>query len=150
MLVGTDLELLERYCAAGEPSAMGELVRRHGGMVFGVAERITRNRDDAEDVAQSCFLELIRNAAKIRDTAEDRATAGSAAGWLHSAAVHRALDALRNNKTRKRHEREAARRRFEADATAAWWQGLSPLVDEAIAKLAPELREALVLHYLQG
>src|SRR3954464_2904027 len=98
MLAGTDLELLERYSAAADAGAMGELVRRHGGMVFGVAERITRNRDDAEDVAQSCFLELIRNAGKIRQTAEDRATAGSAAGWLHSAAVHRALDSLRNTK----------------------------------------------------
>src|SRR5438876_11945083 len=124
MLAGTDLQLLEQYCGGGDAAAMGELVRRHAGMIFGVAERIIRNRDGAADVAQSCFLELIRNAGKIQNTPEDRAIGGSAAGWLHSAAVHRALDLLRNQKTRRHHERQAARRRAEADATAAWWQQL--------------------------
>jgi RNA polymerase sigma factor (sigma-70 family) len=147
-IVETDVALLRRYFANGDAGAMAELVRRHAGVVFGAARRITGNREDAEDIAQGCFLELLRSGGKIAGAGD--AASPSAAGWLHCAAVHRALDAIRNDRTRRRHEREAARLRADAAQTAQWWEQIAPQVDAAIEQLPAELREPLILHYLQG
>src|SRR2546426_734288 len=122
--VTSDAALLKRYSASADAPAMAELVRRHAGMVFGVARRITSDTHDAEDVAQSCFLELIRSAERLPQEKASEKAGGSAAGWLHNTAVHRALDLLRNKKTRRRHEHEASRQRQEAADTAQWWEGI--------------------------
>ena len=39
----------------GDTQAFEELVLRHKQRVFAVAQRITKNREDAEDVAQESF-----------------------------------------------------------------------------------------------
>ncbi len=39
----------------GDAQAFEELVLRHRQRVLAVAQRITNNREDAEDVAQECF-----------------------------------------------------------------------------------------------
>lgn len=57
-----DFVLLKRYAHEGDAEALAELVRRHSGLVYATALRVTRNEHDAEDVAQTCFLELARNA----------------------------------------------------------------------------------------
>ncbi len=77
----TDLQLLDRYARAMMPTAFTQLVRRHAGMVFAAARRITSDHHDAEEVAQSCFLDLSRQAGSIH---------GSVAGWLHTVATNRA------------------------------------------------------------
>jgi len=40
----------------GDAAAFGELCKRHEKRIFHVALRITRNREDAEDALQECFL----------------------------------------------------------------------------------------------
>jgi len=40
----------------GHKAAFDELSRRHAKMIFHVAHRITRNREDAEDVVQEAFV----------------------------------------------------------------------------------------------
>jgi RNA polymerase sigma factor (sigma-70 family) len=40
----------------GQRAAFGELCERHTEKVFRVVHRITRNREDAEDAVQDCFL----------------------------------------------------------------------------------------------
>src|SRR5713226_6800566 len=39
----------------GDARAFELLVRRHEGKIFSLAQRITRNREDAEDVVQQSF-----------------------------------------------------------------------------------------------
>lgn len=70
--------------------------------VASVAFRITRDADEAEDVAQEVFAQLARSPARHFD---------SARGWLYRAAVHAALNAVRSR--RRRGERE--RREFELE-----------------------------------
>src|SRR4051812_18887802 len=109
----SDMDLLRRYATTGDAAAMAEIIRRYAGMVFGVAQRVTRDSHDAEDVAQSCFLELLKRASALPASAD----AESAAGWIHSAALHRALDLIRNKNTRVRHEREAAQQKIHTHQT---------------------------------
>lgn len=135
----TDLALLHEYTRTQDANAFAELVRRHAGMVYGVCLRITKSRHDAEDVAQACFLELARRGGTI---------VASVSGWLHATATCRALDAIRNAATRRRHEQRAW---IRADSGAEpKWQAISPHVDQALEELPEELRFPLLLHYLEG
>jgi len=47
----------------GDDSAFEELVRRYDRNVFRIAQHITQNREDAEDVVQEAFLKAYGNLA---------------------------------------------------------------------------------------
>lgn len=66
------------------------------GRVVGIAYRITRDRDEAEDVAQELFAHCARSGVAER---------AYAPAWLHRAAAHAALNAIRSR--RRRSERES-------------------------------------------
>jgi HlyD family secretion protein len=63
----SDRELLDHFLSAGSEEAFTLLVRRHGGIVYRVCERILQDRHDAEDAFQATFLILTRKAAEIRE-----------------------------------------------------------------------------------
>ena len=48
-------------CKRGEPSAFEELVKRYDRKLFRIAQHVTRNREDAQDVVQEAFLRAFRN-----------------------------------------------------------------------------------------
>jgi RNA polymerase sigma-70 factor (ECF subfamily) len=55
-----DAELVQA-CLAGKASAFGRLYERYKAMVYELAYRTTRNREDAEDVLQDTFLKAMRS-----------------------------------------------------------------------------------------
>ena len=59
----TDLELLARYTRQHAEDAFAEIVRRHLGLVYSAALRQVRSPQLAEEVAQSAFIDLARDAA---------------------------------------------------------------------------------------
>lgn len=77
------------------PAAFEALFRREYARVVGIAQRIVRDRDEAEDVAQEVFLSFYTR---------HPAGAGYAAAWLHSAAAHTALNRIRGEARRDRRE----------------------------------------------
>ena len=50
----------------GSNSAVGQLVDRYKGRIFRVAQKITSNREDAEEVVQNVFLKAFRNLPNFR------------------------------------------------------------------------------------
>ncbi|MGL4555565.1 MAG: RNA polymerase sigma factor [Gemmataceae bacterium] len=54
---------LVRRCLRGDPEAVGLLVGRFQGDVFGLCVRLLRHRQDAEDVTQEVFLRVFRSLA---------------------------------------------------------------------------------------
>lgn len=133
-----DTVLLERWLAHRDPEAMAAIVRRHAAMVFATCRRATGNAADAEDVAQECFLKL----AAVGQ-------GGSClAALLHTMATRLSLNAIRGNARRR--AREAAYAGAMDVAVEPAWDGVQPLIDEAIAALAEERRVPLVRHYLEG
>lgn len=50
----------------GETAAFTTLVNRHKDLVFTIAMNITRNREDAEEVAQDVFLNAFRKLEGFR------------------------------------------------------------------------------------
>jgi RNA polymerase sigma-70 factor, ECF subfamily len=88
-----DFELMRRLARA-ESEALRSLYRKYGGLVHGIALRITGDAAVAEEVTQDVFMGAWRGAASYR---EDR---GSVATWLGRIARNRAVDALRAMKSR--------------------------------------------------
>ncbi len=88
----SDLELLSRT-AAGDQGAFSELVRRHQDRVFNLAYRYTRDRQDAEELAQEIFLKVWRHAGSFRGE--------SAFGtWLYRLAVNACLNHRQSRRSR--------------------------------------------------
>ncbi len=140
-----DGALLAQYVRTHDPVAFDQIARRYRGMVFATARRVTRSHHDAEDVAQSCFLELSKKAASIRI---------SIAAFLHSTATRRSIDLLRDQNRRRKHELKAAANRMEPEAGPANperdWEEISPEVDHAIERLPDELKTLVILYFLRG
>lgn len=80
---------LVRAVAAGSQSALGDLYDRHVDAVYAAANRLTSDRQVAEEVVQETFLALW-NRAELFDP-----TVGSLAAWLHTIARNRTVDRLR-------------------------------------------------------
>jgi DNA-directed RNA polymerase specialized sigma24 family protein len=64
--VGTDADLVARFAANRDEAAFAAIVERYGPLVLGVARRILRDPDAADDVFQATFLALARSAAAVR------------------------------------------------------------------------------------
>jgi len=75
----------------GDDSAFEELVRRYDRNVFRIAQHITQNREDAEDVVQEAFLKAYRNLAQFQEQSKFYT-------WLVRIAVNEALMKLRRRK----------------------------------------------------
>jgi len=136
----SDEALLRHYAERHDPSAFAELANRRAGLVFGVCLRITADRHDAEELTQDCFLQLARKAATIQT---------SVAGWLHQVATHRALNAVRSRGRRREREARAATT-TQTETTETAWSEVEPLLDEAVDGLPADVREAIILHFLQS
>ncbi len=139
-MASSDLELLARYVKTREAEAFAEVVARHRDMVYGTCYRLLGNRPDAEDAAQECFLQLARSGSTVRR---------SVAGWLHRVAVRSSLALRRKDRARQRAEREAGSMAPDRVAEPTW-EDIKAEVDRAIDRLPDDLREPLVLHFLQG
>src|SRR5690349_5030552 len=79
-----DERLLGLYIDRGDEAAFEALVARHAPRVLGVCRQVLRRPHDVEDVFQSTFLLLARNAASIRK----RESLGH---WLHGVAHRQAV-----------------------------------------------------------
>jgi len=145
----TDAQLLDRYTTSGDREALGELVRRHIDFVYSSARRQTHgDRHLAEDVVQVVFIILSQKARSIRRDSP-------LAGWLFNTTRYAALNAIKMEVRRRKHEQEAAAIRQETMETAApdealVWEKISPELDRALAKLGQADREVVLLRYLKG
>jgi RNA polymerase sigma factor (sigma-70 family) len=78
----------------GHRPAFDELYKRHAEQMFRTTRRITRNREDAEDAVQECFL----NAFVHLKSFDGRSRFST---WLTRIAVNAALMKLRKNRCRR-------------------------------------------------
>jgi RNA polymerase sigma-70 factor, ECF subfamily len=88
--VSEEMQLVRR-AKRGDDSAFEELVRRYDRNVFRIAQHITQNREDAEDVVQEAFLKAYGNLTKFQEQSKFYT-------WLVRIAVNEALMKLRRRK----------------------------------------------------
>jgi len=138
-----DHDLLAQFAGDKSEEAFGELVRRHIGLVYSVALRRTDNPHQAEEITQAVFILLARKA----DSLGQKVVLG---GWLYHTARLTAANFRRAEFRRIHHEQEAfMQSTLEETAPDPVWLELSPLLDEAMARLGATDRDAVVLRYFE-
>lgn len=85
-----DYEAAVLACARGERFALRALYEREARWLLGVAMRIVRDRERAEDVLQDAFLQVWQRASTFQPAL------GSARGWIYTIVRHGAIRALRD------------------------------------------------------
>jgi RNA polymerase sigma factor (sigma-70 family) len=138
-----DVELLRRFVRSRDESAFGELLQRHGAMVWAVCRQSLADDADVEDAFQATFLALIRSAGSVR-------SGHAIAGWLHGVAVRVALKLKRSAARRRRREECAAGDEADRTIPEATWDALLAAVHEEVQRLPAALRTAFVLCELEG
>jgi RNA polymerase sigma factor (sigma-70 family) len=143
-----DAELLRRYAEERSEGAFAELVRRRVGLVYSVAVRqCGGDAQLAEDVTQKVFTDLARKAGEL-------AGRSVLSGWLYRSARFAAADVVRSERRRRAREEANALMNEswagKADAgVSADWEKLRPVLDEALAELGEEDRDAVALRFLE-
>lgn len=78
----------------GDAEAYGQLVRRYQNKIFRLAQHITQNREDAEDVLQETFLKAYEHLDQFQGNSKFYT-------WIVRIAVNQALMKLRRRKNDK-------------------------------------------------
>jgi len=89
---GIDDTALVTQTRAGDTHAFSELVKRYEGKVFRLAQHVTQNREDAEDVLQETFLKAYEHLDQFRGDSKFYT-------WIVRIAVNQALMKLRRRKS---------------------------------------------------
>lgn len=122
-----------------------DVVARYADVVYTMAYRLTGSADEARDLSQDVLLRLHKGLSKYKE--------GNFEGWLYRTTLNTFRDKLRKT---KRLREQALPEQFELPTSeTATEQALEQLelrevVQQALVKLPPEYREAVVLRDLQG
>jgi RNA polymerase sigma-70 factor (ECF subfamily) len=138
----------------GDTVAFGELVRRYEGKIFRLAQHITQNREDAEDVLQETFLKAYEHLDQFQGNSKFYT-------WIVRIAVNQALMKLRRRKSDRSVSLDETIDTGEDNIVreiAAWGEDpeerfsreeLGELLDSAIKGLEPPYRSVFVLRDIE-
>ena len=152
---------LVRRCMAGDPEAWQELVVSQHRRIYAICYRFTGSGTDAEDLTQEVFLKLYRNLASFD------VERGSFQTWITTLARNLLVDHFR--RTRLERASDSLDASFSGDndgarvanrmaeltdphpspETHAAGMELRVRIQQALAQLSPELREAVILRDLE-
>jgi RNA polymerase sigma-70 factor (ECF subfamily) len=145
-----DLELIER-CLAGEDTAWEDLVKVHTRRVYSICYRFTSSDTEAQDLTQEVFLRVFRSLKSFR------AGEGSFTVWLTRLSRNLLIDHYRRSKLERATDSiddqlpMLAQTTTSASRTDSMVAGreAGELLDAALKKLSPELRETVILRDLE-
>jgi RNA polymerase sigma-70 factor (ECF subfamily) len=86
----SDIELIDQVLA-GNQAAYADLVKRHQRFVFTLAMRFAKGREDAEEIAQDCFIKAYRSLASFQRQSKFST-------WLYSIVYTTAMTFLRKKR----------------------------------------------------
>ncbi len=149
---------LLRRCLAGDAAAWEEIVRTYNRRIYNICYRFTGSADTAEDLTQEVFIKIYRTLGSYDGTR------GSFMTWIATVTRNLLVDNFRRTKMdRATDSLEAAPSQDEEGLSLAAQlpdNSLPPdarlqqretqqMVQNALGKLSPELREAVILRDLQ-
>jgi RNA polymerase sigma-70 factor, ECF subfamily len=156
--VEAEWQVLVERCLRGDSFAWTELVKAHHRRVYGLCYRFTGSATDAEDLTQEVFLKVYGNLSAF-DLAR-----GTFQTWITTMTRNLLVDHFRRSRAQR-----------STDSMDAGWDGdgdemplvqrladssptqhdhavrkeIEKMVQEALTKISPELREAVILRDLQ-
>ena len=150
--------MLVRRCLAGDAAAWEEIVQTYNRRIYNICYRFAGSSDDAEDLAQEVFIKMYRTLASY-DSSK-----GAFVTWVttitrnllgrslpqNQAGPHYRLARRHFLRSRRRPAPERANSGpIRASRPARSQPGGAETVHAALARLSPELREAVILRDLQ-
>jgi RNA polymerase sigma factor (sigma-70 family) len=147
-----DYETALRNCAGGDRQALQDIYRQESRHLLGVALRIVRQRQQAEDVLHDAFMNIWTKAASFD------AALGSGRGWIYSVVRNLALNAVRNGAREVGVDEETAEA-LDAESSLAAHQEQGDAferraslgkLDDCLARLDPVRRNCILYAYLDG
>lgn len=151
---GVDETALVAQARDGNTGAFSELVHRYEGKILRLAQHITQNREDAEDVLQETFLKAYEHLDQFQGNSKFYT-------WIVRIAVNQALMKLRRRKTDKSVSLDDNIDTGEDTIVreiAAWGEDpeqrfsreeLGDILDSAIQSLEPPYRSVFVLRDIE-
>ncbi len=145
-----DTQLVER-CLDGEDSAWEDLVKVHTRRVYSICYRFTGSDQESQDLTQEVFLRIFRSLKSFR------AGEGSFQIWLTRLTRNLLIDHYRRTKLERMSDsiedqmpvlEEKTAMSARADGMLAGREA-SELLQSALQKLSPELRETVILRDLE-
>jgi RNA polymerase sigma-70 factor (ECF subfamily) len=148
--VDAETSLVER-CLAGEQGAWDELVTTYTKRVYSICYRFTSRDNEAQDLTQDVFLRVFRTLGSFR------AGEGSFSVWLTRLTRNLLVDHYRRTKNERATDsledklpvlEEKTSQSARTDGLLAGREA-SEVLQAALQKLSPELRETVILRDLQ-
>ena len=135
--------------AAGDDLALARVYDRYGGLVFGLARRVTGSATAAEEITQEVFTFLWEHADRFDSER------GTLRGFLGAVAHRRAVDAVRRDTRRVAREERVGHdpsldHPIDDAADRMARDDLATKVRAAVAALPDDQRVALELAYFRG
>ena len=143
---------LVQSCLRGDGSSWEEIVRRHTRRVYGLCYRFTGNATESEDLTQEVFLRVYRTLGSYQSEQ------GAFTTWLSRMTRNLLVDHYRRTRRDRLTDSiedelpklEEKHSTFATPYRAVEQAELSAQVQQALGRLSPELREAVILRDLQG
>ncbi|XSG74335.1 RNA polymerase sigma factor [Herpetosiphon llansteffanensis] len=143
--------VLIRRIAQGDEQALSQLYDRYAATVMGIALKIVRQREIAEEITQEAFWRVWQRASTFDNSR------GNCAPWLFGIARNLSIDELRRRAARPQAAYDDPERPLlesiadDADIEEVVWLGEQrSVVRSAMQSLSAEQREALELAYFSG
>jgi RNA polymerase sigma-70 factor (ECF subfamily) len=150
-------QVLVERCLKGDSFAWTELVKAHHRRVYGLCFRFTGSSTDAEDLTQEVFLKVYGNLAAF-DLAR-----GTFQTWITTMTRNLLVDHFRRSRAQRVTDSMDAGWDSEEDVPLlqrladkgptqherAVQKEIEKMVQEALTRISPELREAVILRDLQ-
>jgi len=136
-------DVLMRRVTAGDHEAFASLYDRHAALVYGIARRMLPDATQAEDIAQSVFLQIWVRPELYRG--------GNFAGWVARVARNACIDILRSSAVRLREPELPTDVEDDASVDEEVFAGLrAEAVVAALESLPPDQRSAIEQAYFSG
>lgn len=137
---------LIRAAAGGSEPALKRLYDLQAGRLYGIALRIVRRPEVADDVIQDAFVQIWQNAASF-DPAR-----GAAEAWLTGIVRFRALDAVRRSRREVLSDDPGLgdTADFTDPANAIDLKAVTPVLRRCVEALDANQRRCIVLAYNEG
>ena len=152
------VSVLVRRCVSGDAAAWEDIVQQYNRRIYNICYRFSGSPDDAEDLTQDVFIKLYKTLGAWDPSK------GAFATWLTSITRNLLVDHFRRSRQDRATDSLDATPAADPDAQTMGEQipdtappadarvqsrETQQMVQNALQKLSPELREAVILRDLQ-
>jgi len=137
-----DIQLVERYLK-GDAEAVEALVVKYQKRVYSIVYRMTRNVEDARDLTQKTFINVIEGIRRFRKESSFKT-------WIYRIAVNTSLTHLKGNRREERELDESIMGNHPGTLSAIIEKEKRDFIRKGLDELPERQRLAVILRAYEG